>query len=233
MAERKIKSIDWVEPAHPDLAAIRDLKTIYEHIKQKYQVLIDNAFDKVSSKIGFVVTTTLPVVVEVGGKGAIQSISVGADNLKGTLFESEVISVLNTLQKETINVTSGKYAIYILWHDALRLKLKRDWIEPAHFTKYRYIEYQYPKLVPPEVMEPAHWFDWRITLRPEETTLISVIDEVYPELSLASRISAIREQGPTKIQSEVTEATYFARTDAIKDNPTELLKAVKTLLEKY
>jgi hypothetical protein len=83
-------------------------------------------------------------------------------------------------------------------------------------------------------MEPAHWFDWRITLRPEETMLISVIDEVYPDLSLASRVSAIREQGRYSIvRPEVLEPAHFNRTEAIKDNPAELLTAVKALLEKY
>jgi hypothetical protein len=234
MTERKFKPIDWVEPAHPDFSRIRDLTAIYSFIKQKYQVAIDAAFDKVSSKIGFVVTTTLPIVVDVNERGTVQNISVGADNLRETLFESEVVSVLSTLKKETIKVTPGSYTLYLLWRDALQLKLKRDWVEPAHYLKDRYlIKERYLKIVPPEVMEPAHWFDSRIALRPEETMIISVIDEVYPELNLASRINAIREQGRNLVRQEAIETAQFDRIDAIKDNPAELLKTVKALLEKY
>jgi hypothetical protein len=52
----------------------------------------------------------------------------------------------------------------------------------------------YPELalVRPEVREPAHWFDPRIAIAPEEAVLISVIDKVYPELRLMDRIASFR-----------------------------------------
>jgi hypothetical protein len=45
-----------------------------------------------------------------------------------------------------------------------------------------------------EVMEPVHWFDPGIAIDPEEAVLISVIDEVYPELRLADRIRTYRHE---------------------------------------
>ena len=61
---------DWVEPAHPALVKqYEDLITIYRVIREHLQGRIDVAFDRVSREIGFVVTTTLPVTLEIAGKG--------------------------------------------------------------------------------------------------------------------------------------------------------------------
>jgi len=228
-----------MEPAHPTIIKLyEDLLTIYKLIKQNYQTAIDKAFDNISRKIGFVVTTTIPVVLDVGEKGKVQNIMIGAERLQGTLFESELISTLGKLKESTLKVPPGKYSLYVVWFDALRLKLKTDWMEPAHFTRPKIT---IPELsrstgvlnaaVRPEVMEPAHWFDPQAVLQPEESVLISVIDEVYPELSLASRITAIREK--IRVRPEVMEPAHFRLSDQLKDNPAELLKAVKALLERY
>jgi hypothetical protein len=241
MAERNIRLRDWMEPAHPTIIKFyEDLLTIYKLIRQNYQTSIDKAFDNVSRKIGFVVTTTIPVVIDVAEKGKVQNITIGAEHLQGTLFESELITnTLSKLKESTLKVSSGKYSLYVVWFDALRLKLKTDWMEPAHFTRPKITT---PVLssstsilnaaVRPEVMEPAHWFDPQVVLQPEESVLISVIDEVYPELSLASRISAIREKIRV-VRPEVMEPAHFRLSDQLKENPAELLKAVKALLEKY
>jgi len=240
LVEKNLRLRDWMEPAHPGIIKqYEDLLSIYRIIKDKYQKAIDNAFDSVSRKIGFVVTTTIPIVVEIGEKGNVTNLVIGGDNLRGTLFEGELQNALKNIKETSIKASAGKYSIYAIWFDALKLKLKTDWMEPAHFKKPTLTT---PTLtatiqssnivVRPEVMEPAHWFNPQVILQPEEAVLISVIDEVYPELNLASRISAIRDKARV-VRPEVMEPAHFRLSEQLKDNPAELLKAVKELLEKY
>jgi hypothetical protein len=243
LAERNLKLRDWMEPAHPTIIRLyEDLLSIYRIIRQKYQTAIDKAFDDVSRKIGFVVTTTIPVVIEINDKGAITNLMI-ADRLKGTLFESELIGgALGKMRDTQIKAAAGKYCFYLIWYDALRLKLKTDWMEPAHFKKPTLTATALAQAtqvtditniaVRPEVMEPAHWFNPQVAIQPEESVLISVIDEVYPELNLASRISAIRDK-IRAVRPEVMEPAHFRLNEQLKENPAELLKAVKELLEKY
>ena len=229
-----------MEPAHPGIIKhYEDLLAIYRVIKEKYQKAIDNAFDSVSRKIGFVVTTTIPIVVEIGEKGNVANLIIGGDNLRGTLFESELKNALSKIKETTIKASVGKYCLYAIWFDALRLKLKTDWMEPAHFKKpiltapvLTTASHGASIAVRPEVMEPAHWFDPQVVLQPEESVLIAVIDEIYPELTLASRISTIRDKIRV-VRPEVMEPAHFRLSEQLKDNPAELLKAVKELLEKY
>jgi hypothetical protein len=240
LAEKNLRLRDWMEPAHPGIIKqYEDLLSIYQVIKEKYQKAIDNAFDNVSRKIGFVVTTTIPIAIEINEKGNVTNLVIGGDNMRGTLFESELQNALSKIKESPIKASAGKYCLYAIWFDALKLKLKTEWMEPAHFKKPTLTT---PVLnaaihgstiaVRPEVMEPAHWFDPQVILQPEEAILISVMDEVYPELNLASRISAIREKIRV-VRPEVMEPAHFRLSEQLKDNPAELLKAVKELLEKY
>lgn len=102
MADKTFTSLsDCKEPAHPMVVKLHDdLIKIYNRIRDKYQLKIDNMFDKVSRQIGYVVTTTLPVNWEAqdpDGEPALPGrITIGAEHLKGTLFERE----LSTIFKE-------------------------------------------------------------------------------------------------------------------------------------
>ena len=238
MAEKNLRLRDWMEPAHPGIIRqYEDLLAIYRVLREKYQKAIDTAFDNVSRKIGFVVTTTIPIAIEIGEKGNVANLIVGGDNLRGTLFESELLNALSKLKETTFKVSAGKYWLYAIWFDALRLKLKTDWMEPAHFKEPTLltsvaVTQRASIAVRPEVMEPAHWFDPEVVLQPEESVLIAVIDETYPELNLASRISAIRDRIRI-VRPEVMEPAHFRLSEQLKDNPAELLKAVRELLEKY
>jgi len=49
-----------------------------------------------------------------------------------------------------------------------------------------------PRRIPRPWEEPAHWFDPGTIIAAEEGVLITAIDEVYPELRLADRISHYR-----------------------------------------
>ena len=123
-----------VEPVHP--MAVRlysDLVTIYKFVKDNYQKDIDAAFDRASQQIGFVVTTTVPVMLEVGDGGSIKSLVMGSESLKNTPFEKEITAVFDLKKKgeKKINVSAGVYNLALFWYDAVKLRLRTDWMEPA------------------------------------------------------------------------------------------------------
>jgi len=95
MAEKTYASLrDWVEPAHPGIVQLLDdLVSLYTVIRDEYQVQLDAAFDRVSRQIGFVVTTTIPVVFEIAEGGRLKNIKMGAENLNDTLFQRELTAV--------------------------------------------------------------------------------------------------------------------------------------------
>lgn len=204
---------DWVEPAHPSVVKQHeDLVNIYKFLREGVQVEIDKVFDKVSSQIGFVVATTLPVIIQIGDGGKIGKIELAARNLQGTVFESEFAPIFKRLSGQSIGKglsLAGSYNLALLWVDALKLKLKHDWMEPAHFRGLRSeVLEQLGTKVRPEVQEPAHWFDANIALELEEELLISVIDEVYTELKLAERVAFGRYQS-RKFIPGVREPAHF------------------------
>jgi hypothetical protein len=232
---------DWTEPAHP--AVVR----LHEGLIQVYRVMherqreIDAAFDRVSSQIGFVVTTTLPVRMDVGGDGAVKSAALDGEALSGTLFEKEFPSLVGQLtSKPLTNVPAGSYRFYLIWYNALKLKLRRDWLEPVHVIRGlvdAIVGQQGPAAalpataaaVRPEVREPAHWFDPGIAIAVEDAVVISAIDEVYPELRLAERIAADR-LAIRRIRPEVMEPVHFRDLLGLKER--DVLSEVRAILAK-
>jgi hypothetical protein len=210
------------EPAHVSIVRqYEDLVAILTYIRNVGQGVIDQGFDQVSSQIGFVVAASLPVTVEVAETGKIRQLTVREEHLKGTLFEKELLPPLMKVLEAPITggagapVGEGTFDIYLLWFDALKLKLgsgsfrpRPPFPEPAHpgFSaelarvglgfrpRPPFPEPAHPFLgsfrPPPE---PAHWFDSRIQITQEEQVLIVALDEVYPELRLVERISASRQ----------------------------------------
>jgi hypothetical protein len=105
-------------------------------------------------------------------------------------------------------VSAGKYDLYLVWYDALKLKLRKDWLEPVHYLRGDLaVRISETARVRPEVQEPAHWFHPSVVIPVEEKVLISVIDEVYPELQLAERIATTR-QWLRKVQPDVMEPAH-------------------------
>jgi hypothetical protein len=161
---------------------------------------IDAAFDRVASQIGFVVTATLPVRVEVAEDGAVKGVSFDGEILKGTIFDRELSGFLQQLvQKPFSGVPAGKYRFYLIWYDALNLKLRFDCCEQVQVLAgvlnsimSQRAGIAASSLVPPEVKEPPHWFDPGYAIAIDEALVIMAIDELYPELRLAERISAGR-----------------------------------------
>jgi hypothetical protein len=203
------------EPAHVSIVRqYEELIAILTYIREKAQTAIDQGFDLVSSQIGFVVAVSLPVTVELKENGEFEQLVMRGEHLKGTLFEKELLPPLKTLLEGTITMTTGAavgkgaFDIYLLWFDALKLKFGigpiRPWQEPAHPIAAELARIRPPgsrpiqepahpflgSFRPPP--EPAHWFDSRIQITQEEQVLIVALDEVYPELRLAERISASR-----------------------------------------
>jgi hypothetical protein len=186
------------DPPHEAVRLHRDLINLMKYIREKYQENIDQAFDRVSRQIGFVVATTMPVILEVAKGGKVKRLSVGAKYLENTLFDKEIMGVLNPLMDDPIPPDRpGVYNLYVIWFEALKFKLKSDWMEPAHVLAGRLWE-RLPVQVAaaeykPEVREPAHWFDPGSLISLEERVLIDAIDEVYPELRLVERIDFYRQ----------------------------------------
>ena len=227
---------DWTEPAH--LAIFRlyeDLIQVYRTMRERQQE-IDAAFDRVAAQVGFVVTTTLPVQVQVAEQGEIKNVQFDGDALRGTLFEKELSGFLRQLAgKPFTGVPAGNYRFYLLWYNALKLKLRRDWLEPVHVLQGLLGSMVSPAiaattgsaLVRPEVKEPPHWFDPGIMIAIEDAVVISVIDEVYPELRLAERISADR-LAIRRIRPEVMEPPHFH--DVMEHRGRDILSQVRAMI---
>lgn len=228
MRETKFPPVE-PEPAHPMVVNLHDdLLAIYTLIRDKYQAGIDQAFDRVSREIGFVVATALPFTFEVKDERAMGVVV--TDGLQGTLWDRELARALKGIEDDPVPIKAGTYSLYLFWFEALKLKLRTDWMEPAHFRRGRIVARPQPEWavrVRPEVQEPAHWFDPGTPIAPEERVLISVIDEVYPELRLADRIGDYR-RGIGRMPGE--EAGPSAQP---AEPPPEMLAELKDLLRRY
>ncbi len=201
---------DWVEPAHPAVVKqFEDLISIYRIIREKLQPRIDAALDRVAREIGFVVTTTVPAVLEIAREGNAGRWSV-SEPLRGSLFERATLEAVGDPSGQSWKgISPGTYSLYLVWYDALKLKLRKDWLEPVHYLRgdiLRGLTAAGP--VRPEVQEPAHWFHPAVTIAADDQILISAIDEVYPELRLAERISLTR-QLLRRVRPEVMEPAHI------------------------
>lgn len=233
MAENVFRSLrDWTEPAHPGVIRLYDeLIQIYKAMRDQ-QDKIDAAFDRVAAQIGFVVTTTLPVRIEIGDEGSVKNAYLDGAALRGTLFEKEVAPFVQSLRERKFKgVPAGSFRFYLIWYDALQLKLRRDWIEPAHVLQGLLNSLvtrpvAFPGGVPPEVGEPVHWFDPGVAIAVEDAVVISAIDQVYPELRLAERIAADR-LAIRRIRPEVMEPAHFS-----VGKERDILTEVRALLNK-
>lgn len=208
---------DWIEPAHP--AALHEFEQYVEIYRaiQKLQAEIDRAFDSASRQIGFVVTTTLPVQIRLSDKERNVELGKG---FAGTVFEASFAKIVDALQRGAgENVKAGLFDLYLIWHEALKLKLKVDWVEPAHVAAGTRVDIvsqlasaartqSLAGVVRPEVVEPAHWFDIGVALASHDEMVIAAIDEVYPDLKLAERIASVRRDNRLRIPG-VREPAHF------------------------
>lgn len=211
------------EPAHTSVVRhFDDLVTILRYLRESQEV-IDRAFDDIASQIGFVFTTTVPVTLVMGEGGKVERIALRGEHLKGTLFEKALLPILEDRFKEIPSqreLHKGNYEFYVIWYDALKLKLGaitfRPPPEPAHFhlgselgaaafrpppePAHSYVGGLAGNLAdrlagiifrPPP--EPAHWFDRGALISELDQVLIVALDEVYGELKLLERINTFRQ----------------------------------------
>lgn len=184
------------EPAHEAIKRHDDLLKFYSLIKEKYQPQIDQVFDRVSQQIGFVVATALPFTFEIENERVVRVFLADGEQLKGTLFDQQFGRLLGALKDDPLPIGSGVYRLYLFWYDALKLRLRTDWMEPPHHLRRWRMEESARKLIW-ESREPPHWLDPRMALTAEEAVMLAAIDEVYPELRLADRIGQYRRNaGP-------------------------------------
>lgn len=218
-----------LEPAHPRVVKLHDeLIALYRVLREKYQKQIDEAFDRASRQVGFMVTTTVPWILEVGERGKVEAMGVGAEHLRGTIFERELAGALEGILGDSNPLPAGSFRIYLVWYEALKLKLRTEWIEPAHFRR-SLAERLTPEPVPwrerraqvqPEVLEPVHWFDPGTRIDWEERVLISVLDEVYPELKLVERLKEVRASALERWPG-IREPAHFRRPELEREIPLE------------
>jgi hypothetical protein len=234
------------EPAHPGVIRQHgELVDLYKILRGQYQEAIDAAFDRVSRQIGFVVVTTLPISVKVADKNV--TLTMGAENLRGTLFEQAMMETFKGLPESLRagKLADGTYNIYVIWYEALKLKLRGDWMEPAH--PY-WMEPAHPgqwaggqviqqarqrPVIGPGVQEPAHWFDASVALDVQEGLVISAIDQVYPELRLVDRIQAARQSfqqafNPAVVTPGIREPAHF-RDILARFDPATLEQVVQVI----
>jgi hypothetical protein len=213
MADEKLAIFGhWREPAHPGVLKLHDdLVVILTLIRDKYQAVIDRAFDSTARQIGFVVTTTLPVVVDVADGGKVAGVKMGAENLRGTIFENGFAEVLRPLAAEKLaNVSAGSYKLQLIWLGALKLRLPCHWCEPAHVGLSAQLrQASSAAIFDYGPVEPAQWFDPGLMVSVEEAVLIHALDEVYPQLKLVERIGQIRAAALTKVGPGVHEPAHF------------------------
>jgi hypothetical protein len=220
-----LKPRPWQEPAHSVIVKrFDDLVHIYRFLREDLQELVDTTFDSIAQQIGFVVTTTLPVNLEVARNGKVTDVKLGTAKLEGTLFAREFETVFKKLKGSAFDkerVTAGNYQLMFIWYEALKLKLKHDWMEPVHFQQLgAQVAAESVAKVRPEVQEPAHWFDAGISLETEEELIISAIDEAYPELKLSDRVAMGRYES-RKYVPGVREPAHFRQM--LEDIYTERL----------
>jgi hypothetical protein len=171
--------------------------------------------------------------------------------------------VLQELGKRPIpGVAAGTYSLLLFWHEALKLRLKVDWMEPAHYLRDRFQQAAGASAAAalPEVREPAHWFDAGLAFDEAEEVLIAAIDDSYPDLNLAERVAVARRESarrlpglhePAHFRALIEEAVearaarqlapgirepaHFRRIQDLigRDEAVQLLDEFLTLLKKY
>lgn len=240
--QKQIFDYSPVEPAHGNVVKRHDdLVKLYQFLRGQYQERIDQAFDDASREIGFVVTTTAPYVLEIGRNGKVEQLSIGVEYLKGSVFEQKLGAVTENVVGEKVPLqTAGRFDIYLLWYGALKVRLRADWLEPAHpFMRADWLEPAHPYMrqrvardiaVRPEVMEPVHWFDPSVVIAADEKLVIAAIDEVYPELRLADRLINARralQLWPGTREPAHSPAQGFERL------PNEALAQIAAVLRRF
>lgn len=97
------------------------------------------------------------------------------------------------------SISPGTYNLALLWYDAIKLRLRADWMEPAqpvyrlaselmgsqHPMHEMQAEAKQPGF---EHQEDARWLDRSRLIAMERAVLIAAIDEAYTELKLGERI---------------------------------------------
>ncbi len=83
--------------------------------------------------------------------------------------------------------------------------------------------------------EPVHWFDPGYVIAAEEAILIHAIDEVYPELRLADRVTTSRQAARGFVPPEVHEPAHFRQIERALESEkgSDIAKEIQAVLKKY
>lgn len=259
--KRKIIIPETMEPAHFRLPELHELlRELYAVVRDRFQEPINAAFDQASRSIGFVLATTMPMTFRIGDNGLVKAIALpAASPFKGTVTDRALAKALKPMIGTTVPVNrAGDYTIYLVWPQALALKLKKDWMEPAHVfrpwlepahTIGPWTEPAHPTLPEPiatlkppdlamaklvwESHEPAHWFDRGMAMGETEMLHVSLLNEFYPDLRLLERVTAAR-QGAQIIPPEVQEPAHFRQIlNAFPGAPAEMMEEMTQVMRRY
>ena len=116
-----------------------------------------------------------------------------------------------------------------------------EWTEPVHFRPGQItaaIEGELASRFVGKVGghgEPVHWFDPGYVIAAEEAVLINAIDEVFPELRLADRVTVSRQMARGIVPPEVHEPAHFRQLERALDSEkgAEIAKEIGAILKKY
>jgi hypothetical protein len=232
-----MKNFSHQEPAHPmQLKLQEDLLSIYRQIREKFQNEIDKAFDRTASQIGYVINTAIPVTLKIEKSNAVIIIP-DEFQFKDTILEQEMKGLMDGMRKMKWGneISAGEFKMYLFWYEALKLRLRTEWMEPVHYRNIfqdealRYRELQQVKERTAVLPEPAHFFNPLIPISDEELILVNVIDQVYPELQLIEKISKTRLYSRKLINPEVMEPVHI-KPGAELGRIRELLSQIDVIL---
>ena len=100
-----------------------------------------------------------------------------------------------------------------------------DWIEPAHLTPEGWGEVSVTSKREPSKQPDPHPDPWR------EKVMVTVVDEVYPELGIKDRIASARETLLRRVRHEVVEPAHFR--DLVRRISPEILEELVAVLERH
>jgi len=144
---------------------------------------------------------------------------------RAIIFEKEPSPFLENLGKKPLSsVDAGTYRLYLIWHDALKLKLQIHWVEIVSMQTVGSVIGYHPN-------EKVQWFDPGMAIAIEDAVIILAMDEVYPELRITERISSNRLAVAQMLLPHHNEKIHYLE-QRFGGREQDLLKELRAMVNK-